>query len=141
MRSGVILPASATVVAPAAAVASSPAGGAADGCPPPLGPVTVPPTDVRYQELVRGRNKRYVASPEYVRVVGSTKQVVQAVHDAVRTRKRVVVVRSGGHCLQPVRRPLVHPVLQGQLPPRLQRVKARYDPLDVFHHALAVRPV
>ena len=24
--------------------------------------------------------------------------------------------------------------------PRLQRVKARWDPLDVFHHALAVRP-
>lgn len=25
--------------------------------------------------------------------------------------------------------------------PRLQQIKADYDPLDVFHHALAVRPV
>ncbi|MET7427270.1 FAD-binding oxidoreductase [Dactylosporangium sp. NPDC005555] len=88
------LAAAQTVVAPAAAVASPPAG----GCPPPMGPVTVTPTDVRYPELVRGRNIRYVASPDYVRVVGSTNQVVQAVDDAVRTGKRVVV-RSGGHCM------------------------------------------
>ncbi|NJC11463.1 FAD/FMN-containing dehydrogenase [Micromonospora profundi] len=92
------LAAAQTVVAPAAAAGGFPAGGAAGGCPPPIGPVTVRPADVRYEELVQGRNKRYAASPDYVRVVGSTQQVVQAVHDAVRAGQRVVV-RSGGHCL------------------------------------------
>ncbi|PZG29193.1 FAD-linked oxidase [Spongiactinospora gelatinilytica] len=69
------------------------------GCVPPLGPVTVDPDDSRYQDLVRRGHKRYVGSPDYVRVVGSTEQVVQAVQEAVRDGGRVAV-RSGGHCLE-----------------------------------------
>jgi FAD/FMN-containing dehydrogenase len=66
---------------------------------PPLGPATVPPSDPRYQDLVRRGHPRYVASPDYVVVVGSTAQVVAAVQEAVRTGRRLAV-RSGGHCLE-----------------------------------------
>jgi FAD/FMN-containing dehydrogenase len=69
------------------------------GCPPPLGPVTVTPEDPRYPELVRRGHKRFVGTPDYVRVVGSTEQVRQAVEEAVRAGKRLAV-RSGGHCLE-----------------------------------------
>jgi hypothetical protein len=60
----------------------------------------IDPDDPRYADLVhRGFNKRFAGKPDYVRLVGSTEQVVQAVQDAVRDRLRVVV-RSGGHCLE-----------------------------------------
>lgn len=64
-----------------------------------LGPVTVTPDDLRYADLVRGINHRFVGQPEYVRVVGSTQQVVQAVDEAVGAGKRLAV-RSGGHCAE-----------------------------------------
>jgi FAD/FMN-containing dehydrogenase len=58
------------------------------------------PDDPRYADLVRrGFNKRFTGKPDYVRLVGSTEQVVDAVQDAVREKLRVVV-RSGGHCLE-----------------------------------------
>ena len=44
-------------------------------------------------------NKRFRASPDYVRLVSSTEQVVAAVQDAVREGRRLVVT-SGGHCLE-----------------------------------------
>jgi hypothetical protein len=47
----------------------------------------------------RGFNKRFAGRPDYVRLVGSTDQVVDAVQDAVRNKLRVAV-RSGGHCLE-----------------------------------------
>jgi hypothetical protein len=56
--------------------------------------------DPRFAELVhRGFNKRFVGSPDYVRLVGSTGQVVDAVQDAVRNNLRIAA-RSGGHCLE-----------------------------------------
>jgi aclacinomycin oxidase len=67
-------------------------------CVPPLGPVVAGPEDLRYQDLVRRGHKRYVASPDYVEVVGSAQQVEQALQKAVRAGKKVAV-RSGGHCL------------------------------------------
>ncbi len=58
------------------------------------------PDDRRYADLVhRGFNKRFAGNPDYVRLVGSTEQVVDAVQDAVLDKLRVVV-RSGGHCLE-----------------------------------------
>jgi FAD binding domain/Berberine and berberine like len=58
------------------------------------------PDDLRYADLVRrGFNKRFAGKPDYVRLVGSTEQVVNAVQDAVRDKLRVAV-RSGGHCLE-----------------------------------------
>jgi hypothetical protein len=60
----------------------------------------VGPHDPRYGDLVRrGFNKRFAGKADYVRLVGSTEQVVDAVQDAVRAKLRVAV-RSGGHCLE-----------------------------------------
>jgi hypothetical protein len=58
------------------------------------------PDDQRYAAIVDKRfNKRFRASPDYVRLVSSTDQVVSAVGDAVREGRRLVVT-SGGHCLE-----------------------------------------
>ena len=83
--------ATAAVHRPAPAAAAPPA-----SCPPPLGPVRVLPDDPRYADLVRRGNRRFVGTPDEIRVVGSTEQVVAAVQDAVRTGRRVAV-RGGGH--------------------------------------------
>ena len=58
------------------------------------------PDDPRYLELIRrGFNKRFDAKPDYVRLVGSTADVIDAVQAAVRAGLRLAV-RSGGHCLE-----------------------------------------
>ncbi len=66
-------------------------------CAPSFGPATVTPGTPRYPDLVRGFNQRWVGNPDYVRVVGTTAQVVQAVQEAATAGKRLTV-RSGGHC-------------------------------------------
>src|SRR3989442_5453178 len=56
--------------------------------------------DPRYRAVVEKRfNKRFSASPDFVRVVGSTDQVTSAVEEAVREGRRLVVT-SGGPCLE-----------------------------------------
>ncbi|WP_024804817.1 FAD-binding oxidoreductase [Nocardia sp. BMG51109] len=60
--------------------------------------MTVAPSDPRYQDLVHRGHPRFVASPDYVRIVGSTEQVIDAVNEAVQAGKRIAV-RGGGHCL------------------------------------------
>src|SRR3989441_3048642 len=58
------------------------------------------PDDPRYRAVVDKRfNKRFSASPDYVRLVSSTNQVVSAVEEAVREGRRLVAT-SGGHCLE-----------------------------------------
>ncbi len=58
------------------------------------------PDDPRYRAVVEKRfNKRFRASPDYVRLVSSTEQVVAAVEEALREGRRLVVT-SGGHCLE-----------------------------------------
>ncbi|WP_433308221.1 FAD-binding oxidoreductase [Micromonospora sp. CA-269861] len=88
-------------VASTAALCPSPVSAAAPsaGGSPPLGPVRVRPNDPRYADLVRRGNRRFVGTPDEVRVVGSTDQVVAAVQDAVRSGRRVAV-RGGGHCFE-----------------------------------------
>ena len=67
---------------------------------PQIGADKVGPDDPRYADLVRrGFNKRFTGRPDYVRLVTTTEQVVDAVQQAVRDKARVVV-RSGGHCLE-----------------------------------------
>ena len=68
--------------------------------PSRVGPAKVGPDDPRYADLARrGFNQRFSGRPDYVRLVGSTADVVEGVQDAVREKARVVV-RSGGHCLE-----------------------------------------
>jgi hypothetical protein len=56
--------------------------------------------DPRYLAVVEKRfNKRFRASPDYVRLVSSTDEVVSAVEEAVREGLRLAVT-SGGHCLE-----------------------------------------
>jgi aclacinomycin oxidase len=62
--------------------------------------IRIGPEDPRYRAVVDKRfNKRFTASPDYVRLASSTDQVVAAVEDAVREGQRLVVT-SGGHCLE-----------------------------------------
>ena len=58
---------------------------------------TIRPDDPRYTNLTAGNNQRFVARPDYVRMIRSTADAEQALKDAVRQGKRVSV-RSGGHC-------------------------------------------
>lgn len=58
------------------------------------------PDDPRYRAVVDKRfNKRFIASPDYVRLVSSTADVIAAVEEAVREKRRLTVT-SGGHCLE-----------------------------------------
>ncbi|HEV7366815.1 MAG TPA: FAD-binding oxidoreductase [Gemmatimonadales bacterium] len=63
-------------------------------------PSRIGPDDPRYRAVLeRQFNKRFRANPDYVRLAGSTEQVVSAVEEALREERRLVVT-SGGHCLE-----------------------------------------
>ncbi|MDO6432702.1 FAD-binding oxidoreductase [Flavitalea sp. BT771] len=56
--------------------------------------------DVRYPDLAGKRfNKRFTGKPEYIYMPQSADEVVDAVQEAVNSKRRLVV-RSGGHCLE-----------------------------------------
>lgn len=60
----------------------------------------ITPGDIRYAGLAEKRfNKRYAGKPEYICLPTSTQEVVEAVQEAVSSKRRPVV-RSGGHCLE-----------------------------------------
>jgi hypothetical protein len=62
--------------------------------------IRIGPDDPRYLAVVEKRfNRRFRASPEYVRLVSSTDQMISAVEEAVRDGRRLAVT-SGGHCLE-----------------------------------------
>jgi hypothetical protein len=62
--------------------------------------IRIAPDDPRYRAVVDKRfNKRFSATPDYVRMVSSTDQVVSAVQEAVSEGRRLAVT-SGGHCLE-----------------------------------------
>ncbi|RJT77946.1 FAD-binding protein [Arthrobacter cheniae] len=76
--------------------AGASAANAATGPATPDGSI-IGPSDSRYRDLMTGNNQRFVARPEYVRLITSTRDAESAVRDAVSTGKKVSV-RSGGHC-------------------------------------------
>src|SRR5258708_38692098 len=58
------------------------------------------PDDPRYRAVLDKQfNKRFRARPDYVRVTSSTDHVIDAVDEALREGRRLVVT-SGGHCLE-----------------------------------------
>jgi FAD binding domain/Berberine and berberine like len=58
------------------------------------------PDDPRYRATLEKRfNKRFSARPDYVRLVASTDEIISAVEEAVRDRRRLAIT-SGGHCLE-----------------------------------------
>ena len=60
----------------------------------------IAPGDPRYLAVVDKRyNKRFAASPDYIRRVSSTEQVIAAVEGAVTEGLRLAAT-SGGHCLE-----------------------------------------
>jgi FAD/FMN-containing dehydrogenase len=62
--------------------------------------VRIHPADPRYLAVVGKRfNKRFKASPDYVRLPGSADEVATAVEEAVKEGRRLAVT-SGGHCLE-----------------------------------------
>ena len=96
-RTAAIAGASAAAVAlevpPDAAASASPASANpiadADG--------TIAPDDPRYPLLRTGNNQRFVATPEYFRMIRGTEDALAAVSAAAAAGKRISV-RSGGHC-------------------------------------------
>ncbi|MGG7575538.1 FAD-dependent oxidoreductase [Streptomyces sirii] len=66
----------------------------------------VGPGDPRYEALRRGFNQRFIASPDYVSVVGSTDEAVAALNKYLASHRpdesldRRITVRSGGHCYE-----------------------------------------
>ncbi|MFJ6701114.1 FAD-dependent oxidoreductase [Streptomyces sp. NPDC091272] len=58
---------------------------------------TVKPSDPRYPLLTSGNNQRFVARPDYVKMIKSSADAERALELAFRTKKRISV-RSGGHC-------------------------------------------
>jgi hypothetical protein len=84
----------------AAAAPSPTATVAADAPPAPVFPgERVSPSDRRYATLSMGFNQRWTSTPAYIQVVGDTRQVVNAVQDALQANRRITV-RSGGHCYE-----------------------------------------
>lgn len=60
----------------------------------------ITPDDIRYPDLAEKRfNKRYAGNPEHIFLPQSTNEVIEALQDAVNSKRRPVV-RSGGHCLE-----------------------------------------
>jgi hypothetical protein len=100
LLSGAAVAAGVATVQAAAPAAASATADPAQRCGPVTDAVTVYPGDPRYQELTVGYNQRWVGTPDYVRLVSSTAQVVRAVQEAVDSGRRISVV-SGGHCLAP----------------------------------------
>ncbi|MFF8996254.1 BBE domain-containing protein [Streptomyces sp. NPDC014983] len=58
---------------------------------------TVTRGDSRYPTLMTGNNQRFVATPDYVKMIRSSADAEQALAKAVKEGKRISV-RSGGHC-------------------------------------------
>jgi hypothetical protein len=73
--------------------------------PRPQPSTNVQPGDKRYPSLSRGFNQRWIARPEYVRVLRSSEEARDALQTAVRETPRDpertrITVRSGGHCYE-----------------------------------------
>ncbi|GAA4929290.1 FAD-binding oxidoreductase [Streptomonospora halophila] len=74
-----------------------------DGATPESPSETIRPDDPRFPALSRGFNQRWIAKPDYVRMVYSADDAVKALQQALDERKDEsgrITVRSGGHCYE-----------------------------------------
>jgi FAD/FMN-containing dehydrogenase len=68
--------------------------------------ITVTRDDARYDALRQGFNQRWVATPDYIKVVRSADEVVNALNKALKEKEQGrkersrITVRSGGHCYE-----------------------------------------
>lgn len=65
----------------------------------------IQPNDKRYPSLSRGFNQRWIAQPEYVRMLRTAEEAREALEEAVRQKPKHpertrITVRSGGHCYE-----------------------------------------
>lgn len=68
------------------------------------------PGDLRYPDLAGKRfNKRFTGKPEYIRLPNSTQKVVEAVQEAVDSKRRLVVRKSDMGPAQYISSCPVHP--------------------------------
>lgn len=79
------------------ATATPAAGHSGQAHPRPPAGSTITPNDRRYAELTTGNNQRFVARPDYIRMITSTQDAVTALGAAAAAKKKVTI-RSGGHC-------------------------------------------
>ncbi|KQW13378.1 FAD-binding protein [Streptomyces sp. Root369] len=93
-----VLAGGAAAVGTAALTAAPPATAAADSGARAAVGAKVSPRDPRYELLTTGINKRFVARPEYIKMIRSAADAERALREAFRSGKRVSV-RSGGHCV------------------------------------------
>lgn len=96
-----MLTGSATVLG-GAAMAGTPTGSAAAAAEPSARAAgargdAVLPDDPRYPLLTTGNNQRFVARPDYIRMIRSTADAERALREALAQGKRISL-RSGGHC-------------------------------------------
>ncbi|WP_019891705.1 FAD-dependent oxidoreductase [Streptomyces purpureus] len=89
LAAGALAPA-ARAAAPAQPSSTAAAAAAATGA-------TIRPGDARYAGLTTGNNQRFVAKPDYIKMIRSAKDAERALQAAFKAGKRVAV-RSGGHC-------------------------------------------
>ncbi|MEV5727888.1 MULTISPECIES: FAD-binding oxidoreductase [Streptomyces] len=93
-----VLAGGAALAGTAALTAAAPSAVAAGPRPGDAAGARVSSVDPRYELLTTGINKRFVARPEYIKMIRSSADAARALRDAFRAGKRVSV-RSGGHCV------------------------------------------
>ncbi|MFE6991229.1 FAD-linked oxidase, partial [Streptomyces pharetrae] len=91
-----VLAGGAALAGTAALTAAAPSAVAAGPRPGDAAGARVSSVDPRYELLTTGINKRFVARPEYIKMIRSSADAARALRDAFRAGKRVSV-RSGGH--------------------------------------------
>ncbi len=98
-RRGLLVGAGAAAVGSAAVAGSATPAAASPASYRPEAEKVLPGTG-RYEDLLlRGLERRFRGSPDYIRVPFTTEQVVDAVQDAV-DKKKQLAVRGGGHCYE-----------------------------------------
>ncbi|WP_172387717.1 FAD-binding protein [Streptomyces sp. MNP-20] len=96
-RGAAVAGAAVAATAGAPALLSTPAAAAPATRAPRAAGALIGPDDPRYPLLTTGNNQRFVARPDYIKMITSAADAEAALEQAVKDGKRISV-RSGGHC-------------------------------------------